>query len=134
MIEKVGTVKGTSQGVKLFQSKVGHGLSPTPLTKPETLLRGPLLGAIHDIQLNSDNACKMYPGKKYHLFVSPACNTTIETWTYTNMAPQASKKTCSRDRLYIQPNGPLTGSFLSVWNALFNATVAREEGHNAELG
>jgi hypothetical protein len=70
MIENVGTVNGTSQGVKLFQSNVGQGLRPTPLTKPVTLLRGPLLGAIHDIQLNSDNAWKMYPGKKYHLMIS----------------------------------------------------------------
>jgi hypothetical protein len=59
MMEKVGTVKGTSQGVKLFQSNVGHGLRPTPLTKPVTLLRGPLLGAIHDIQLKRESAWKM---------------------------------------------------------------------------
>jgi len=71
MIEKVGTVNGTSQGVRLFQSNVGHGFKPTPFTKPVTLLRGPLLGAIQDIQLNRDKAWKMYPGKKYHLIISP---------------------------------------------------------------
>lgn len=60
------------------------------------------------------------------------CSAKLET--YMNMAPQASRKTCSLDRLYTHPNGPFTGSFLSVWNALFKATVASEDGQSAELG
>lgn len=59
LMENEGIVNGMSHAVMLFQSKVGHGLSPTPLTKPTTLLSGPLLGAIHDIQLKRESAWKM---------------------------------------------------------------------------
>ena len=49
------------------QSKVGQGLSPTPLLNPTTLLSATLFGAIQESQLNTDRAWKMNPGKKNHL-------------------------------------------------------------------
>jgi len=45
--------------IKTFQSKVGTGLYPRPLTEPTTLLYTWLFGAIQDIQLKVDRAMKM---------------------------------------------------------------------------
>lgn len=49
-VEKKGLTSGSPEKTTTFQSKVGRGLSPRPLTEPVTAARMMLSGAIQVIQ------------------------------------------------------------------------------------
>jgi hypothetical protein len=64
MIAKVGIVKGVSQMLNTFQSKVGIGFSPRPPKGEVMADKVTLFGAIQAIHEKYDSAWKMKPGKK----------------------------------------------------------------------
>lgn len=64
MIAKVGMVRGTSQILNTFQSKVGSGFKPRPPKGEVMADRDTLSGEIQVIHEKYDRAWKMKPGKK----------------------------------------------------------------------
>lgn len=117
-VVKKGTMRGSTQKTKRFQSKVGKGLRPRPCSLPVMMLRLTLSGSIQVIQLK----------------IPRAMNNEFGSQNQQNIAAKAMLKNLMRDQRQTLPHGPTASVLLLLWKAVLRAMVTSDEGQTQNEG